>query len=52
MEHEIIRDIIAVWEKASERPYCDTCDFTASCGNETQGAWYKMLRYEGYKVRS
>ena len=23
-----------------------------SCRNETQGAWYKMLCYEGYKVRS
>jgi hypothetical protein len=33
MEHEIIREIIAVREKASERPYCDTCDSAAHYPN-------------------
>jgi hypothetical protein len=29
MKHEIIPDILAVSEKVSESPYCDTCDFAA-----------------------
>jgi hypothetical protein len=29
MKHEIIREIIAAREKASERPYCLTCDSAA-----------------------